>query len=180
ADSRQNESQLLPHVVETGSIAEYTPVGDGAHLPQHQLSLLPLIERTRPRPHSLVRKVTVVGSHVLRYVSRNSSLFMRRHLRPNFQSTQGNRIDRQINYGNASDNDLEGIDWTLNNNRQFAGMPSMLQFPLEPGSQHRMLESNVVESSFWGLLNWKIYIGMICIFVAQALLKLSFQEMYNI
>ncbi|KAH8403849.1 hypothetical protein KR215_004279, partial [Drosophila sulfurigaster] len=159
--------------MENGSITEYTPVGDGIHLPQNQLPLLPIIERTRTRPHSLVRKVTVVGSHVLRYVSRNSSLFMRRHLRPSFLRSQAARHDQQMDYANAPDNGLEDIDWLSSN-------PRMLQSPLQFSSHHQMLEANVAESSFWGLFNWKIYLGVICIFVAHSLLKLSFRETYNI
>ncbi|KAH8360077.1 hypothetical protein KR093_010548, partial [Drosophila rubida] len=172
---------MLSHAVETGTVTEYSPVGDGNHLAQHQLPLLPLLERARPRPHSLVRKVTVVGSHVLRYVSRNSNLFMRRHLRQSFQRTQGARSsERQLSNGNATENGVEEIEWISNNNWQIASSSRMLLLPLEPSSQLGMIESSDVESSFWGLFNWKIYLGMICIFVAQAILKLSFQEMYNI
>ncbi|KAL7728262.1 hypothetical protein ACLKA6_007368 [Drosophila palustris] len=180
AATQQNAfNDLLPHLEEAGCIKEYAPVGDGTHLLQQDLSLLPLVEITRPRPHTLVRKVTVVGVHVLRYVSRNSNFFMRRQHRQNFQHTRLTRIDQNMNFGSAFNYDQENVDWFSNNHQPGIARLGLTHFQQDHSSQHLMLEDSPEDNSLLGWFNWKLYLGMICLIVAQALLKLSIREFYN-
>lgn len=172
-------NDVLPHMEATGCIKEYKPVGDGVHVPHQQLSLLPLIERTRTRPQTLVRKVTVVGSHILRYVSRNNNFSMRRHQRQSFQRTRLTRIDPFMNYGSTYNYDQEDVFWLTNTSQPLIASPRLMESQPESGSQHLMLQANPENSSLLSWFNWKIYLGMICIIVAQALLKLSFQGMFK-
>ncbi|KAH8420685.1 hypothetical protein KR222_000616 [Zaprionus bogoriensis] len=171
----------LAQASSTGSIKEYGPVGDGIHMMREELPLLPLIERVRPRPHTLVRKVSVVGSHVLRYISRNNSLAIRRHLRQNVQRVRMARIDQQLNYANAYSYDQEDADW-LNHEVEpmIQTAPGLLQLHPRSCPERLPLQPNFEDNSMMKYFNWRLYLGMMCIIVAQALLKLSFQEVFNL
>lgn len=136
---------------ELGSIKEYTPVGDGVHMMPHELSLLPLIDHVRPRPRTMVRKVTVVGSHVLRYISQSNNLVLRRHLRQNI------RLPR---HDQPMDTDQEETEW-LNKNQQKSGC-GLLQIHASPCPVRKTMH----------YFNWKLCFGMMCILVTQALLSL--------
>ncbi|KAM8704442.1 hypothetical protein ACLKA7_008964 [Drosophila subpalustris] len=157
AANQQNAfNDLLPHLEEAGCIKEYAPVGDGTHLLQQDLSLLPRMEITRQRPHTLVRK----------------------H-RQNFQHTRMTRIDQNINFGSAFNYDQENVDWFSNNHQPGIASLGLTHFQQDHSSQNLMLEDSPEDNSLLGWFNWKLYLGMICLIVAQALLKLSVREFYN-
>lgn len=170
---------LLPPATTTGRVREYSQVGDGVHMRQQSLPLLPLVERARPRPHTLVRKVSVVGSHVLRYVGRHSSLSTRR---PQFRNLQRmSPIDQQLNYVNTFNYDrVDDIDWVEHNDEAPTSSSGLLHIQPESYAVRLMLPPNSEDNSLLGLFNWKIYLGMLCIIAVQALLKLAYQQMYSI
>lgn len=141
---------------ELGTIKEYTPIGDGVHMMPQELSLLPLMNHVRPRPRTLVRKVTVVGSHVLRYISQNNNIVMRRYLQQNMRLA---RHDQPINY------DQEGTE-LLNKIQQKSGC-GLLQIHLSPCPVQKTLQ----------YFNWKLCFGMMCIIFTQALL--SFHKLFK-
>lgn len=160
-----NFGSLISEPDNLGSIKEYTPIGDGFHLLPHERTLL--IERVRPRPHAMMRKVTVMGSHVLRYSSRNNSLAMRRYLRQNMQRV---RLARHVQ---------EDSDW-FNPTVEQIGLGSgtgLLQLQPHVCSPLRALQSN--SNSILGYLNLKLCLGMMCIILTQALLKLSNRVLFN-
>lgn len=173
---------LLAPRMTTGSIREYSQVGDGVQLRQHPLSLLPLgIERVRQRPQ-MVRKVSVVGSHVLRYLSRSSNAFPRRPQFRNFQRARMSRIDQNINHRNASTFDRvdERVDLPMGSAQPPSEPgPGLLRIQPESYAMRHMLASSSDDNSFLGQLNWKVYLGMLCILTLQALLKLAFEQIFK-
>lgn len=136
---------------ELGTVKEYTPVGDGVHMMPQELSLLPLIDHVRPRPRTLVRKVTVVGSHVLRYISQSNNLVMRRYVRQNIRLP---RHDQPMSYDQER---TEG----LNKVQQKSGS-GLLQIHAGPSPIQKTMQ----------YLKWRLCFGMMCIIVTQALLSL--------
>lgn len=149
-------NSLTNHSKELGTIKEYTPVGDGVHMMPHELSLLPLIDHVRPRPRTLVRKVTVVGSHVLRYISQNNNIVIRRYLRQNMRLA---RHDQLMSY------DQEETEW-LNKIQPKSGC-GLLQIHASPSPVQKTMQ----------YCHWKLCFGMMCIIVTQALL--SFHKLFK-
>lgn len=147
-----------------GSIKEYSPIGDGSHLMPHERTLL--IDRVRPRPHAMMRKVTVMGSHVLRYSGWNNSLAMRRYLRQNMQRVRMARQDLAETYW---------FDRPVQQMRVGSGTTGLLQ--LQPSAECSTLESD--NNSLLGYLNLKICLGMMCFILTQALLKLTNRVLFN-
>lgn len=182
ATTPQAMQDLLAPRMTTGSIREYSQVGDGVQLRQHPLLLLPLgIERVRQRPE-MVRKVSVVGSHVLRYLSRSSNALPRRPQFRNFLRARMSRIDQNMSHRNAST--FDRADEHVDLARGSVQPPSesglgLLRIQPESYAMRHMLASSSDDNSFLGQLNWKLYLGMLCIIAMQALLKLAFQQIFK-
>ncbi|TDG47945.1 hypothetical protein AWZ03_005563 [Drosophila navojoa] len=182
ATTPQAMQDLLAPRMTTGSIREYSQVGDGVQLRQHPLLLLPLgIGRVQQRPQ-MVRKVSVVGSHVLRYLSRSSNAWPRR---PQFRSivrARMSRIHENNNHRNAST--FDRVDEHVDLARDSVQPPTesglgLLRIQPESYAMRHMLASSSDDDSFLGRLNWKVYLGMLCIMAMQALLKLAFQHIFK-
>lgn len=147
-----------------GSIKEYSPIGDGSHLMPHERTLL--FDRVRPRPHTMMRKVTVMGSHVLRYSGWNNSLAMRRYLRQNMHRVRMARQDQEETY------------WFDRTGQQMlvgSGTTGLLQ--LQTSAECSTLESD--NNSLLGYFNLKLCLGMMCFILTQALLKLTNRILFN-
>lgn len=184
ATTPQAMQDLLAPKMNTGSIREYSQVGDGVHLRQLPLLLLPLTaERAPPRPQMVVRKVSVVGSHVLRYLSRSNNISPRRPQLHNYLHANAPLIDQNISHRSTSYYDLpdDYIPWVGGYAEpQLESESGSLRTQPESYRMRQMLPSSLPsdDSSFLGKLNWKVYLGMLCIIAMQALLKLAFQQIY--
>ncbi|XP_017846179.1 uncharacterized protein LOC108602555 [Drosophila busckii] len=156
----------------SGSIREYSQVGDGIYLNygrHHSLSLLPMpmADLIRSRSHNLVRKVTIMGSHVLRYVSRSNNLSQSRYIARDYQRELITRLDQMSN---------DGVNTHLD-----ASISELQNFRLSRVEQELCLPyksrySEEYRQKF--LFNSRMLLYSMCLVPLQALIKLLIRELY--